>query len=103
EETYAFYHFPNLYMVYPNPIQDFITIELDESANNKLTAIHNSAVTNEIHELKIYNQYNGLIRAVSLGSNFGSYRIEASKYKPGIYVIELRNPYFTKRYKVQKL
>lgn len=99
-ESYAFYHFPNFYKIYPNPIQDFIAIELDKSAISQIKAIQNKDVANQVHELKIYNQYNGLIREESLESNFGTYTIDASGYKSGIYMVELRNSYFTKRYKV---
>jgi len=50
-----------------------------------------------------YDQFNMLIREDKLRSDFGTFTIDASGYNRGLYIVELHNQLFTKRYKVQKL
>lgn len=102
-ESYAFYHIPNLYKIYPNPIRNIITIELNESEFREMQELQKITGYDQSHKLKIFDQYNMVIREESLASNFGSFTIDASGYKPGLYIIELHNRNFTKRFKVQKL
>jgi hypothetical protein len=61
------------FSVYPNPVQDFITIKSVERMKN----------------LKIYNVTGSLLRAVDMGSQSGSRDIDVSDLPKGIYMIKV--------------
>lgn len=100
--TVGFEYSGNLYSIHPNPMDNELTISMNDETYNKI--VDNSNITNKNgHYLKVYDQYKSLVIEKVLVANFGSRTIEVPGLKPGLYIVELQNPYFKKTFKVQKL
>lgn len=81
-------------------MQNILHIDLDYES---LAPSSNKDYSKIKYQINIYDQYKSLLINQEVGPDLKSHPIDVSSLRTGLYLVELKNQYFTQVFKIQKL